>query len=109
VYGVVALHNAAMATSGDYRNFCQIQGKAYSHIIDPRSGYPIQNGVVSASVVADNCTLADGLATAIMVMGSVQGVALLNQLDGIEGLVVVRRPDGNLENYPSAGFSDLAK
>lgn len=109
VYRVVTLRNAAMATSGDYRNYYQIQGQAYSHIIDPRTGHPIQNGVVSASVVADNCTLADGLATALMVMGPVQGVALLNQLKGIEGLVVVRKPDGKLENHPSAGFSGLAR
>lgn len=109
VYGVVTLRNAAMATSGDYRNFYQLQGHAYSHIIDPRTGHPIQNGVVSASVVADNCTLADGLATAMMVMGPVQGLDLLNQLEGIEGLVVVRKPDGKLENFPSAGLSGLAR
>ncbi|RJQ74082.1 MAG: FAD:protein FMN transferase [Desulfobacteraceae bacterium] len=105
VYKVVRLHKAALATSGDYRNFYRIDGRTYAHIIDPRTGYPLQNGVVSASVVADNCTLADGLATALMVMGPKQGVALLDRLSGVEGMIVVRQPDGALENFQSQGIS----
>ena len=50
VYKALPLENQAMATSGDYRNFLVINGRAYSHIIDPRTGYPVQSGVVSASV-----------------------------------------------------------
>lgn len=104
VYQVVALEDRALATSGDYRNFYSIEGQIYSHIIDPRTGRPVQNGVVSASVMADNCTLADGLATALMVMGQEDGIALLDRLPGVEGLVVVRREDGKLENFWSQGL-----
>jgi thiamine biosynthesis lipoprotein len=104
VYKVVPLNDMAMATSGDYRNFYEIDGQTYSHIIDPRTGRPVQNGVVSASVVADNCTLADGLATALMVMGPQQGIALLERLPGVDGLIVVRNADGRLENFGSHGF-----
>lgn len=104
VYAVVGLKDRAMATSGDYRNFYQIEDRIYSHIIDPTTGYPVQNGVVSTSVVADNCTLADGLATALMVMGPEAGVALLDRLPGVYGLIVVRRKDGELENFPSLGL-----
>jgi thiamine biosynthesis lipoprotein len=104
VYKVVTLKNRAMATSGDYRNYVEIDGRSYSHIIDPRTGYPVDNGVVSASVVADNCTLADGLATALMVMEAEKGVSLLNNLQDVEGLIVVQRSDGTLEDHWSKGL-----
>lgn len=108
VYKVGRLHNSAMATSGDYRNFYQVEGKIYSHIIDPRTGFPIQNNVVSATVVAGNCTLADGLATALMVMGPEKGIALLDQLDGVEGLIVVRQADGTFQNFFSQGMEAIS-
>ncbi len=105
VYKALVLENRAMATSGDYRNYVEIGGRIYSHIIDPRSGYPVNNGVVSASVIAPNCTLADGLATALMIMGPEEGVQLLNRMEAVEGLIVVRRPDGMFEDHLSKGMS----
>lgn len=106
VYKALFLEDRAMATSGDYRNFARIGDRFYSHIIDPRSGYPVSHGVVSATVVAPNCTLADGLATALMVLDAFRGVALLNSLAEIEGLIIVRRPDGELQDYWSRGLID---
>ena len=105
VYAALELQDQAMATSGDYRNFEVINGRTYSHIIDPHSGYPVAHAVVSTSVVAPNCTLADGLATALMVMGPEKGIGLLNRLDGVEGLIIVRKPDGSLENHWSNGLA----
>jgi thiamine biosynthesis lipoprotein len=105
VYEALNLEDRAMATSGDYRNYEEIGGRAYSHIIDPRSGAPIHNGVVSTSVIAPDCTLADGLATALMVMGPEAGVRLLNRLEKVEGLIIVRKPDGTLEDHWSAGMA----
>lgn len=104
VYKAVALTDRAMATSGDYRIFFQSGDRFYSHILDPRTGRPVKNGVVSATVVADNCTVADGLATALMVMGPEKGVALVDRLETVECLIVVRQPDGSLADYPSRGF-----
>lgn len=104
VYRVVSVFNQAFATSGDYRNFFEIDGVRYSHVIDPRSGYPVSNGVVSVSVIADNCTLADGLATAIMVMGAASGIRLVDRLPNVEAFIVVEDTHGNLVNFPSAGF-----
>lgn len=106
VYKVVELKDSAMATSGDYRNFVEIEGRTFSHIIDPRTGYPVQNNVVSASVLADNCTLADGLATALVVMGPEKGIALLDLLQGVEGMIIVRRSDGELVNFWSRGLQN---
>ncbi len=104
VYTAFPLRNRALATSGDYRNFIVIEGKEYSHIINPATGYPVSNGVVSTSVIADNCTFADGLATALVVMGSVKGVELVNNLKDTECLIVVRSDDGKLTDYFSMGF-----
>ena len=104
VYKVVPLSNRAFATSGDYRNFFEIAGVHYSHIIDPRTGYPVSNGMVSVSIIADNCTLADGLATAIMVMGAQKGIQLVNRLENVECFIVVEKSDGSLVDFYSAGF-----
>lgn len=104
VYQVAPLHNRAMATSGDYRNYFEDKGKRFSHIIDPRTGYPVNNGVVSVSVVADSCMLADGLATAIMVMGREHGMTLINSLNDVEGFIIVRKTDGDIVHYQSEGF-----
>jgi thiamine biosynthesis lipoprotein len=106
VYKAITIKNKAFATSGDYRNFFEIDGKRYSHIIDPRTGYPVDNGVVSVSVIADTCTYADGLATALMVMGSKKGLALVNQLDRVESLIIVRNKEQKLVDYYSKGFND---
>ncbi len=109
VYMALELEDQAMATSGDYRNFEVIEGRTYSHIIDPRTGYPINHGVVSTSVLAPNCTLADGLATALMVMGPDKGIHLLNRLEAVEGLIIVQKPDGSLENHWSRGLSGTTR
>ncbi len=104
VYRAVPLTDRAMATSGDYRIFFRVGDRSYSHILDPQTGQPVTNGVVSATVVAANCTVADGLATALMVMGPEKGVALVDRLASVECLIVVRQPDGTLTDYPSSGF-----
>lgn len=104
VYQAVLLADRAMATSGDYRIFFQIDDQSYAHILDPRTGRPVRNGVVSATVVAPNCMVADGLATALMVMGPEKGLALVNRLASVECLIVVRQPDGSLADHPSSGF-----
>jgi len=104
VYKLVLLRDKAFATSGDYRIFFESGGSRYSHILDPTTGYPVSNGVVSVSVVADNCTFADGLATALVVMGHEKGLELLNSLQGIEGLIIVRDGNGKLRDYNSEGF-----
>ena len=104
LYRTITLRNKALATSGDYRNFVTINNRSYSHIIDPTTGYPVDSGVVSASVIADTCTFADGLATALMVMAPAKGVALVNGLDNVECLIVVRTPDSRFQDYPSNRF-----
>jgi len=104
VYKVVNLQDKAFATSGDYRIFFEIDGRRFSHIIDPRTGYPVTSGVVSASIVAGNCTLADGLATALVVLGPEKGLELVNSLTDVECLIVRQNKDGALIDYFSKNF-----
>ena len=73
-------------------------------MIDPRNGYPVTNGIVSVSVLADTCALADGLATGIMVMGLEKGLALVDRLKQVECLIVVRTSDGHLSDHTSREF-----
>jgi len=105
---VVALRNRGLATSGDYRNFFMQDGVRYSHVIDPRTGYPVQNGVVSASVTAESCTLADALATALMVMGPEHGIRLIEGLPGVECLIIVQQREAVFKESASRGFYEAA-
>ena len=98
---VVALHDLAMATSGDYRNFFPAGGKRYSHTIDPRSGMAIAHGLASVTVFARNCAEADGWATALMALGDEQGPATAERL-GIQALFIARKDDGFSERVSSA-------
>lgn len=107
VYQTISLHDMALATSGDYRNFFEFAEKHYSHVIDPHSGQPVSNHVVSVSVAAPSCTLADGLATGIMVMGAQNGLRLVDRLNGVECLIIVKGPDSRLMRYTSRGFKQL--
>lgn len=83
----VPLDRGAVATSGQYERFATIAGRTYGHILDPRSGRPVQPGI-SATVVAPNAMWADALATAVVVMGRRAGLALLEEFPAIEGAVV---------------------
>ena len=71
---VVTLHNLSVATSGDYRNYFYYHDKRYSHTIIPQTGYPVEHKLASVSVFNKSCMMADGLATAIMVLGEEQGM-----------------------------------
>lgn len=100
----VTVSDKAVATSGDYRNYVVIDGKKYSHVLNPKTGYPVDNKVASVTVVADSCVMADGLATGLMVMGPETGIPLVESLDDTECLITVRPVDGELKDYASEGF-----
>lgn len=72
-YTSLNLKNASMATSGDYRNFFEYEGKRYSHTINPKTFYPVQHQLSSVTVVSDSCMISDALATALMIMGEEKG------------------------------------
>ena len=98
------LESKAMATSGDYRNYYEIDGIRYSHEIDPRTGYPAQTGVASATVVATNCMDADALATALIIMGPESGLQFIEKLDGVEAFLILREGNDNYRTIKSSGM-----
>lgn len=87
VFATFPLDNSAVETSGSYEKFVTFNGIRYSHIIDPRTGYPA-TGIVSVSVFAKQTEIADALATGIFVLGVEVGLDLVNQLKGIQCIIV---------------------
>ena len=87
VFATFPLEDSAVETSGSYEKFVTFNGKRYSHIIDPRTGYPA-SGIISVSVFAKQTELADALATGIFVLGIDVGLDLINQLNGIGCIIV---------------------
>lgn len=82
----------SMATSGDYRNYFEVDGQRFSHTIDPRTSKPIEHALASVSVVTESCMLADAWATAINVLGETEGREVASR-EGLNALMVVRRSD----------------
>ncbi|MDG0970201.1 MAG: FAD:protein FMN transferase [Porticoccaceae bacterium] len=95
---ILSLVSGAVATSGDYRNYFERDGERYSHIIDPRTGYPINHKLASVTVVADNCALADAWATAFMILGDQRSLELANQLQ-IPVFMLIREDDTFKRRY----------
>jgi thiamine biosynthesis lipoprotein len=102
---VLALTGAALATSGDYRNLRVVAGKRRSHVIDPRTGRPLDNRVASASVVAPTCMEADAAATALMVLGPDRGMAWVEERPWLDALLLLRRGDKIVERRASSRWA----
>ncbi|MCW8335151.1 FAD:protein FMN transferase [Vibrio paucivorans] len=96
VQEIIEPGDMAIATSGDYRNYFERDGIRYSHIINPQTGKPIRNKVVSVTVLDKSSMTADGLATGIMVLGEEKGLEVANK-HNIPALIIVKTKDGFLE------------
>lgn len=103
---VLALHGLSVATSGDYRRYFELNGRRYSHTIDPRSGKPIANDLASVTVVHAQCMAADAWSTALTVLGSRDGLQLA-ELQGLAARFVVRQPDGACNEYLSSHLRSM--
>jgi thiamine biosynthesis lipoprotein len=95
---VLALHGLAVATSGDYRRYFELDGRRYSHTIDPRSGMPIANNLASVTVVHGQCMAADAWSTALTVLGAEQGLALAER-QGLAARFVARDAGGGFTEH----------
>lgn len=99
--GIIALKDRGMATSGNYRNYYVKDSVKISHTISPATGYPVQHSLLSATVVAKDCMTADAYATAMMVMGKDEAIALDEKLNEIEVFLIYADDQGNLKTYTS--------
>lgn len=103
---LLVITDKALSTSGNYRSFYVKDGKKYAHTIDPKTGYPVQHSLLSATILANDCFTADALATACMVMGLDEGMKLIGSLhdQGVEAFFIYN--EGGAENKIkyTAGF-----
>ena len=103
VQAALAVTNVGIATSGDYRNFFEYEGRRYSHLINPLTGYPIQHDLVSVTVVHGSAMMADAWATALTVMGSTEALAVAEQRD--LAVYLLRRSGNQLETLTSSSMT----
>jgi thiamine biosynthesis lipoprotein len=105
----VSLSNKSFTTSGNYFNYREIDGKKYSHTIDPETGFPAQHAILSASVFAADCTTADVWGTAFMVMGHEKAIELLKQRPELDALLIYSSTDGKMQTYMTPGIEPFVK
>ena len=97
---VVEAANKSLVTSGVYERYFEHDGKRYHHILDPKTGYPVDNGLAAVSILSDDSANGDALSTTCLLLGQEKGLALIESLPGVEALFVAE--DGTLT--PSSGF-----
>ncbi|HRR95747.1 MAG TPA: FAD:protein FMN transferase, partial [Candidatus Ratteibacteria bacterium] len=97
--GKINITEKSVATSGDYEQYVKIKGQKFSHIVDPRTGKTVQDFPVSVTVIANNCTTADALATGFFVIGT-KSIEIANKLKDVEILII----DKDKKNYKSKHF-----
>ena len=105
---VVSLSDLALSTSGDYQKFfTDAQGRRLSHLLDPRTGWPVQHSLGSVSVVAPDGMTADGLATTLFVLGVDEGLRFIDGWTNAAALFIVREADQTFRTVLSSRFTAL--
>ncbi len=104
---ILQLKDKGLATSGNYRNFYIKDGQKYAHTISPKTGFPVQHNILSATVIANDCMTADALATSFMVVGLEESLTILKKTPGVEVCLIYTDNSGNYETYLSEGIKDL--
>ena len=103
----IALCDKGLVTSGSTRKYMERNGKRYSHCIDPKTGYPVEHQLLSATVLADNSVWADALASICMVMGMERSLETIEAMDGVEAYYIFVNEEGELETFATEGFDAL--
>jgi thiamine biosynthesis lipoprotein len=98
---IIKLKDRSLATSGNYRKFYVENGIKYSHTIDPKTGYPAKNQLLSATIIADECAIADGIATACMVMGKDKSIEFMDLHPEFEAFLIYSDESGNFKTWTS--------
>ena len=104
IYTTTILENMSLATSGNYRNYLEKNGKKISHSIDPRNGMPVETNVLSVSVKARSCLVADAWATALMVLSFDDGLKVIKKVREIEALWILSKDETSISQFSTRGF-----
>ena len=104
---LIHLSDRAMATSGNYRRFFEIDGVKYAHTIDVKTGYPVRHNLLSATVIADDCVTADAWATVCMASGLEKSIQILQQHPEFEALLIYGDEYGNYKVHTTAGLDAI--
>jgi FAD:protein FMN transferase len=105
----VSLSDKSFTTSGNYFNYREINGKKYSHTIDPETGFPAQHAILSASIFTTDCTTADAWGTALMVMGHEKAIELVKNHPELEVLLMYSNAEGMVETFITPGIQPFVK
>ncbi|OFY38435.1 MAG: hypothetical protein A2Z69_01885, partial [Bacteroidetes bacterium RBG_13_44_24] len=103
---IISLKDRSLATSGNYRKFYVENGIKYSHTIDPKTGSPARNQLLSATIIADDCATADGIATACMVMGKDRTIDFLNLHPEFDAFLVYSDDQGNFRTWATKNLEE---
>ena len=103
----IALRDKGLVTSGSTRKYVERNGRRYSHCIDPKTGYPVEHNVLSATVLAENSVWADALASICVVMGMEKSLPLIESMDGVEAYYIFVNEQNELETFATEGFREL--
>jgi FAD:protein FMN transferase len=104
---ILALPGGALTTSGNYRRYYESDGKRIAHVLDPRTGFPVNNSLLSVTVLAPDAMTADAYDNAFMVLGPQQSMELIKRTPGLEAYFIYRTPGGQLADTATAGFYKL--
>jgi len=108
ISGILNIENKAVATSGNYRNFYEKDGKKFSHTLNPKTGYPVKHNLLSATVITDNCALADAYATVFMVIGLEKTRAFLAETKrNLEAVLIYEDEKGKLSSFSTKGAQSM--
>ncbi len=109
ITAVLQLNNEAVATSGNYRNYYIKNGRKYSHEINPFTGYPAEQNILSASVIASNCMTADAFATGFMVLGLDASLKVLEKRKDLKVYFIYSDAGGNIKTFMSPGVRNMVE
>ena len=109
ILAIAELYDKAVATSGNYRNYYVRDGRKYAHTIDPASGYPVFHSLLSASVFAENCMVADAYATAFMVLGMNGARKILEDDPSLDAYLIYTDEDGEIKTFVTNGIANHIK
>ncbi len=101
--GVIRLKDTSIVSSGTYERFMEVDGVVYHHILDPETGYPVDNEILQVTILSDESVDGDGYSTTLFAMGLEEGLALAHSIEGIEAAFVTK----DLSIYPTPGFLEV--